>query len=81
MAHGLPSIVADIPENHEAIGDSGIAVPYGDEDAVAEAMLRLADESERAQLSERASRRAAELFSSDQMIEKTREVYDAVLAE
>jgi glycosyltransferase involved in cell wall biosynthesis len=81
MAHGLPSIVADIPENHEAIGDSGITVPYGDEGAVAEAMLRLTDESERALLGERASRRAAELFAGDQMIDKTREVYDAVLAE
>jgi glycosyltransferase involved in cell wall biosynthesis len=80
MAHGLPAIVADIPENHEAVGDSGIAVPYGDEDAVADAMLRLADEGERGLLGERASRRAAELFSADQMVEQTREVYEAVLA-
>ena len=81
MAHGLPSIVADIPENHEAVGDSGIAVPYGDEDAVAQAMLRFADERERRLLGERAARRAAELFSAEQMIEQTRQVYDAVLAE
>jgi glycosyltransferase involved in cell wall biosynthesis len=81
MAHGLPSIVADIPENQEAVADSGIAVPYGDEDAVAQAMLRLADERERKLLGERASRRASGLFGAEQMIEKTREVYDAVLAE
>jgi len=81
MAHGLPAIVADIPENREAIGDSGIAVPYGDENAVASAMRRLANGSERASLGERASRRVAELFSAEQMVALTRSVYDAVLAE
>ncbi len=46
--HGLPAIVADIPENIEAVGDSGLAVPYGDEEATAAAFLRLArDEPER----------------------------------
>jgi glycosyltransferase involved in cell wall biosynthesis len=81
MAHGLPSIVADIPENREAIGDSGIAVPYGDEEAMATAMRRLADESERAILGQRAARRVAERFSAEQMRAKTRAVYEAVLAE
>jgi glycosyltransferase involved in cell wall biosynthesis len=81
MAHGLPSIVADIPENREAIGDSGIAVRYGDEDAVAAAMGRLGDESERALLGKRAAQRVAELFSVEQMRTKTRAVYEAVLAE
>jgi glycosyltransferase involved in cell wall biosynthesis len=81
MAHGLPSIVADIPENREAIGDSGIAVPYGDEEAVAAAMRRLAGESERALLGKRAARRVAELFGAEQMLAKTRAVYEAVLAE
>jgi glycosyltransferase involved in cell wall biosynthesis len=80
MAQGLPSIVADIPENLEAIGDSGIAVPYGDSDAVAAAMQRLADNRRREELSARARRRVAELFTSEQMIAETRAVYDAVLA-
>ena len=48
MACGLPAIVADIPENIEAVGDSGLAVPYGDEEATAAAFRRLArDEHER----------------------------------
>jgi glycosyltransferase involved in cell wall biosynthesis len=81
MAQGLPSIVADIPENREAIGDSGIAVPYGDEDAVASAMRRLADEDERAMLSDRARRRIIELFNADRMIEQTADVYAEMLAE
>jgi len=81
MAHALPSIVADIPENREAIGDSGIAVPYGSEDAVAAAMERLRDDGERSQLGDRARARIEERFSATQMVDGTRAVYDAVLAE
>ena len=62
MAHGLPAVVADIPENIETIGDSGIAVPYGDADAVARAFRSLAaDPVERGELAARARRRAAEI--------------------
>jgi glycosyltransferase involved in cell wall biosynthesis len=81
MAAGLPAVVADIPENIEAIGDSGIAVPYGDEEAVARAMRELADPDRRALLAERALTRARELFSAEQMVERTRAVYEEVLAE
>jgi glycosyltransferase involved in cell wall biosynthesis len=79
MAHGLPSIVADIPENVEAVGDSGIVVPYGDADAVANALRRLASEpSECARLGERARARVRHEFSAERMIEGTRAVYDAL---
>jgi glycosyltransferase involved in cell wall biosynthesis len=82
MAHGLPAIVADVPENLEAIGDSGITVPYGDEQAVAAALRRLADKSDdRLGLGERARRRAAELFDAEDMIARTRAIYDDVLAD
>jgi len=80
MAQGLPAIVADIPENREAVGDSGIAVPYGDEKAIAAAMARLGDADERASLAERARRRVAEQFSAEEMITRTRAVYEGVLA-
>jgi glycosyltransferase involved in cell wall biosynthesis len=80
MAHGLPAIVADIPENLEAIGDSGIAVRYGDEAELAAAVERLAgDERERAELGSRARRRVAELFSAEEMVARTAAVYDDVL--
>ncbi len=79
MAQGLPAIVADIPENLEAIGDSGIAVPYGDEGAVAAAIRRLADDEERAVLGTRARRRVTDLFSAEQMIARTRAVYEEVV--
>jgi glycosyltransferase involved in cell wall biosynthesis len=81
MAQGLPAIVADIPENREAIGESGIAVPYGDELAVAGAMERLRDETERRRLGTLARERVAELFGAGQMVARTRAVYEAVLAE
>jgi glycosyltransferase involved in cell wall biosynthesis len=81
MAHGLPAIVADIPENREAVGDSGIAVPYGDVDAIAAAMQRLYDESVRGRLGRLARRRVSEFFTAERMIDQTREVYDAVLPE
>jgi glycosyltransferase involved in cell wall biosynthesis len=81
MAHGLPAIVADIPENIEAIGDSGIAVPYGDEEATATAMRRLTEDGAyRNTLAERARRRIAEHFSAEQMVEQTRTLYDDVLS-
>ena len=80
MAHGLPTIVANVPENLEAIGDSGVAVPYADEAALRAAFDRLArDDRERRDLGERARRRVAELFSADEMIARTRAVYDDVL--
>jgi glycosyltransferase involved in cell wall biosynthesis len=81
MAHGLPAIVADIPENIEAIGDSGIAVPYGDEEATAAAMRRLGeDDGYRNTLADRARQRIADRFSAEQMVERTRALYDAVLS-
>lgn len=79
MARGLPAVVSDIPENREAIGDSGIAVPYRDEEAVAAAFLRLASTPERTELGERARVRVAEVFSADEMIGKTRALYEELL--
>jgi glycosyltransferase involved in cell wall biosynthesis len=82
MAHGLPAIVADVPENVEAVADAGLAVPYGDEEAIANALRRLAENGdERALLGERARRRVADLFDVEDMIAQTRAVYDEVLAE
>jgi glycosyltransferase involved in cell wall biosynthesis len=81
MAHGLPAIVADIAANIEAIGDSGLAVPYGDEKALVAAFGRLlGKEGERAVLAERGRSRIAEFFDAEEMIDRTRAVYDGVLA-
>jgi glycosyltransferase involved in cell wall biosynthesis len=80
MAHGLPAIVVDVPENIEAVGDSGLAIPYGDEAALVAGLQRLGrDGRERTELGERARRRVAELFAADEMIARTRAVYEEVL--
>jgi glycosyltransferase involved in cell wall biosynthesis len=80
MAHGLPSVVADIPENLEAVGDSGILVPYGNEDAVSDALRRMTQEAAaRSRMGEHARLRARDKFSAERMIERTRAVYDDVL--
>jgi glycosyltransferase involved in cell wall biosynthesis len=81
MAHGLPAIVANVAENIEAIGDSGVAVRYGDEAAIAAAFRQLvAGGDERAALGARARQRVTDLFGADDMIARTRAVYDVVLA-
>jgi len=82
MAHGLPAVVTDVAENIEAVDGAGITVPSGDEDAVVDAFRRLVEnDAERAALGEQARRRAAELFDAEDMIRRTRAVYDEVLAD
>jgi len=82
MAHGLPAIVADVPENVEAVGDSGLAVRYGDEEDIVVALRHLVHDREaRAVLAARARERVAEHFAVEDMIDGTRSLYDEVLAE
>jgi glycosyltransferase involved in cell wall biosynthesis len=82
MTHGLPAIVADVPENVEAVGDSGISVGYGDETALVAAFRRLVgDPVERAALGENARRRVAARFDAADMVHRTRAVYDDVLGD
>ena len=79
MAHGLPAVVTDLPENVEAIGDTGIVVPSATT-PLAAALRRLAENETNGRRSgERARRRAAELFSAEPMVAKTRAIYDGVL--
>jgi glycosyltransferase involved in cell wall biosynthesis len=82
MAHGLPAVVADVPENLEAVGDAGVAVPYGDEAALVAAFRRLVgNAAERAALGRLARQRIAARFDAADMVERTRLVYDEVLGE
>jgi glycosyltransferase involved in cell wall biosynthesis len=81
MAHGLPTIVADVPENIEAIGESGLAVPYGNESALMAALRVLTDDhARRADLGRLARSRVVERFAADEMVAQTRAVYEGVLA-
>ncbi len=82
MAVGLPAIVSDYAGATDVVGDAGIVVRRGDLDAFAQALERVAtDASERLLLGERARARIARLFSLDEMIARTREIYDSALEE
>jgi glycosyltransferase involved in cell wall biosynthesis len=82
LAAGLPTVVSDLSENIEAVGDSGLAVAAGDESAFASAFTRLAnDAAMRRSRGEAARRRAAGQFRAEVMVERTRRIYEAVLAE
>jgi glycosyltransferase involved in cell wall biosynthesis len=78
MAAGLPPVVSDTPGNPEAVGDSGIVVPVGDEDAFAAAFSRLKAPGERRALGDRARERVRERFSLAEMIQRTHDLYDGL---
>jgi glycosyltransferase involved in cell wall biosynthesis len=80
MAAGLTPVVSDLPENREAIAETGIAVPFGNPEPFAAAFRELArDPQRRAVEGERARRRVEEHFRADEMVRWTREVYREVL--
>lgn len=80
MAQGVPPVVAELPENLEAIGDAGLL--FSDERALVAALRRFATTAnERATLGERARQRITECFAAEEMIARTRAVYDDVFAD
>jgi glycosyltransferase involved in cell wall biosynthesis len=82
MSLGLPAVVSDAPGNPEAVGDTGIVVPYGDVRGFAAAFASLVnDERERLGLGTRARQRATGSFHVDDMVRQTRQVYDEVARE
>jgi glycosyltransferase involved in cell wall biosynthesis len=79
MSLGLVPVVSDAPGNPEAVGETGIVVPFGDRAGFAAAFARLArDEAMRAALSDGARERVAAEFRLDEMIRRTRALYDEV---
>jgi len=71
---GVPEVVAD--------GDTGLLVPPGDPEALADAVCTLLADPERAQgMGERGRQRAAAHFGIDLMIERTKAVYADVMRE
>jgi glycosyltransferase involved in cell wall biosynthesis len=80
MALGKPAVVSDAPANAEAVGDTGIVVPYGRVNDFAEAFARLVrDEGERLSSGKRARERVERRFRLEAMVERTSEVYDELL--
>jgi glycosyltransferase involved in cell wall biosynthesis len=81
MALGLAPIVSDAAGNVEAVGDTGVVVPYGDAASLAAALVRLArDAKERGLLGTRARERVETNFRADEMLRRTREVYETAIA-
>lgn len=82
MGHGLAVVAADGPGNPEVVGDAGLLVPAGDEDALVTAFTRLtADPDLRAALQDRARRRIEEGFTAERFLAATGEVYAQVLGD
>lgn len=82
MSMGLPAVVTAVGGSVEAVGEAGIAVAPGDSAGFADAFRRLtASPDERAALGRSARDRVAVHFCADEMIERTREVYERVLLE
>ncbi len=83
MAAGLPVVstrVGGIPEV-VSDGETGILVPHRDPEALAEAIIALAEDRERRAVMGRAGRRRAEEFSLERMLAGTVAVYDSILPE
>jgi glycosyltransferase involved in cell wall biosynthesis len=82
MSAGLPAVVSDGPGNPDAVGDTGIVVPFGDVDGFADAFSSFAsDVATRRELGQRARQRVDQRFRVDEMVRLTERVYDSVLSE
>jgi L-malate glycosyltransferase len=81
MASRLPVVVSDQPSTQEAVGEIGIVFPFGDADALAAAIRRLATSPElRAELGARGRLRVEQHYNARRMVEATRGVYERALA-
>jgi glycosyltransferase involved in cell wall biosynthesis len=82
MACGLPCVVTDVGDAAEIVGDTGLVVPPGDYEALAEAMLALCTMSveKRHRLGAAARQRVLERFTLDRMAAGFRGVWNDVIA-
>jgi glycogen(starch) synthase len=80
MGQGLAIVASDGPGNPEAVGAAGVLVRTGDIDGFARVLARLAsDPAERARLGGLARERVASEFAAEEMVRRTRELYNEVL--
>lgn len=76
IACGLPVVAADGPGNPEAVGDAGVLIPAGDEDALVEALAALCQDAERRAALARAARdRARSVFSVKRFVAESHALY------
>jgi glycosyltransferase involved in cell wall biosynthesis len=81
-ATGLPSVVTDVGGNSEIVanGESGFVVPAGDEEAFAEALVKLVENDRtRKHFGDAARKRIVERYSIESMVEQYIRVYEEML--
>ena len=80
MSHGLPAITSDVGGLPDLItSDSGILIPAGDSQALADAMVRLASDPElRKRMGQAARERYLELFAPDAVLSMLMATYSRV---
>jgi L-malate glycosyltransferase len=80
MSRGLAVVVSDGPGNPDAVGDAGMVFPYGEPEALAAALGKLAgDPALRARLGKAARERARTRFGLERMVAETRDAYERAL--
>ncbi len=83
MAAARPAVVTDVGGAREAItdGESGYIVPAGDDPLMAERVIRLLSDNERARVMGQCGRRTVERkFSCEAQLEQIEKLYDQMLA-
>ncbi len=79
MSYGKIAMASDIPACHEALGESGIYVPYEDDTAITRAMLVLVNEEQKFDWQKEANReRAKTHFSWENTTRKYLEFLEAI---
>ena len=78
MSCGLPAVATDVGDAREIVGDTGLIVPPGNPEALAEAINSLLEEPEESRLRrrERARDRVIEKFSLEVAVEKFERLYN-----
>jgi glycosyltransferase involved in cell wall biosynthesis len=80
MRDGLAVVVSDGPGNPETVGESGVVVPVGDPEALADVLARLAaDETERDRLGQAARARYASHHTLERFQQRMAELYGELL--
>ena len=79
ISAGVPAVVSDLPVFRESLGDAALAVPPGDADALAAALLRLEREPELRERLVAAGSERVRLLSWERAARETRAVFEEAL--
>lgn len=81
MACGVPVVCTELPQLVDIVTGSGILVPVKDSEALAEALIQIVTDPDRArQLGENGRDRVTSDFSWEDTVRKTLELYEEVIA-